>query len=176
MNNKINRRYWMSICDSIANASTCRKQLAAILVMNNHIIGMGYVGSIRGDEHCDEQKDEPTNCLLVPNNGEYGSGDKTSCIRTMHAEMNAILNMQYPLYTVPYTERNITCYSTYQPCLNCLKALLQIGVRNFVYRNPYVDLNRDLYINNLSRKLLKSIIFYHFCKEEHFEKPNDPNF
>lgn len=153
MNNKINKDYWSSFIDNIANASTCRKKLGALLVMNNHIIGMGYTGSVHGDVHCDEEN----GCLLVPNNNEYGSGDKTSCIRTVHAEMNAILNTQYPLYSIPHSERLITCYSTYQPCLNCTKALLQIGVKYFYYQLPYKDLNRDFFLQNLTDDLRGNI-------------------
>ncbi len=153
-NTTVNRNYWASFIDIIANASTCRKKLGALLVMNKHIIGMGYTGSIHGDVHCNEEN----GCLLVPNNNEYGSGDSTSCIRTVHAELNAILNIQYPIYTVEHSKRQIGCYSTYQPCLNCTKALLQLGVTQFYYQLPYKDLNRDFLLDNLHDDIKNGIL------------------
>lgn len=156
MNLKINENYWMKIVDDIATASTCRKSLGCVLVKNNYCVGMGYVGSVTGDTHCDASI--TNTCLLVKNNNTYGSGDKTSCIRTIHAEMNAILNM--PLIVRGTVDSWISCYSTYQPCLNCLKALLQIGVRNFVYKFSYLDINRDTYIVNLSTQVLTNFKMY----------------
>ena len=160
MNPMVNSKYWMAFVDTVANASTCRKKLGAVLVMDKHIIGIGYTGSVSGDQHCIGD-----NCLLVPNNNSYGSGDKGSCIRTMHAEMNAVLNIQYPLYTKNRNDRYIICYSTYQPCLSCFKVLLQLGVKEFVYKNSYIDLNRDKYINNLSNNVLKSFNMIHFWED-----------
>ena len=161
MNTTVNRNYWASFIDVVARASTCRKKLGAVLVYQKHIIGMGYTGSIHGDVHCNDN-----GCLSVPNNNEYGSGDSTSCIRTVHAEMNAILNIQYPIYTVEHSKRKIDCYSTYRPCLNCTKALLQIGVTSFYYKKNYLDVNRELFINSLSNNILKTLLFFHYYEGE----------
>ena len=34
-------------------------------------------------------------------------------------------------------------YATHAPCLNCLKALLQVGVRDVWFKKPYRDAWRD---------------------------------
>lgn len=153
MNTRIDDNYWMTIVAGISYASTCRKHLGCVLVKNKYIVGMGYVGSVHGDNHCTIKNDTSNNnCLLVENNGLFGSGDRKSCIRTIHAEMNAILNMQQ---VIRGEEDNwISCYSTYQPCLNCTKALLQIGVRKFRYAFPYKDNLRDSYILELSNDII----------------------
>ncbi len=157
MNSNINDTYWMKIVEDVSHASTCRKQLGCVLVKDKYCIGMGYVGSVHGDIHC-KTSDWLDGCLLVENDNKYGSGDSTSCIRTIHAEMNAILNMHQNTHG---TEDSwITCYSTYQPCLNCLKALLQIGVRVFIYQYPYLDVNRDLYIDNFPMEILSTFTMY----------------
>lgn len=152
MNQKINDVYWMTIVEEVSHASTCRKALGCVLIKDNYMVGIGYVGSVHGDSHCLGHDYEHQDCLLVDNDDMFGSGDNKSCIRTVHAEMNAILNMQTTIRGVRYNW--ITCYSTYQPCLNCLKALLQIGVRKFVYKFPYIDKLRDTYIVNLSKQIL----------------------
>jgi dCMP deaminase len=152
MNKNINHEYWMNIVKAVAEASTCRVKIGCIILKENYIVGIGYLGSISGDYHCnDEIKDaEIRGCLLVDNNGLQGSGDgNKSCIRTVHAEMNAVLKTQ-----ARGIEGNwLTSYSTYSPCINCYKALLQIGVRSFYFEKEYKDVNRDILIKNQNPEL-----------------------
>jgi len=146
MNKNITPQYWMQMVDQLAQASTCRVKIGAIILKENYVVGMGYTGSVHGDFHCEEDK-----CLLVNNHGEKGSSDSgESCIRTIHAEMNAILKCE-----VRGSEKFdwLTCYCTYMPCLDCFKALLQIGVRTFIYKNWYKDIHRDVYIEYLSNEI-----------------------
>jgi dCMP deaminase len=142
MNKKtMSDNYWMKICDDIAEASTCRVKIACLLVKRKKIVGVGYLGSVSGDYHCDIH-----GCLFVPNYGVQGMGDGDErCIRTIHAEQNAILQC------VNYGEPGnwLTCYSTYEPCLICFKLLLAVGTRTFVFRKEYKDDLRDLYIDKL---------------------------
>lgn len=163
MNKKVNNSYWMKICDAVASASTCRVDIGCILVKDKTIVGMGYVGSVCGDKHCTIEPTPPVNilhanvhdCLLVNNFNIKGSGDSgESCIRTIHAETNAILKC-----TVRGDKQNgwITCYSTYMPCLECFKLLLQIGVRSFYYRKEYKDLYRETYITYLHKNISKDL-------------------
>ena len=159
MNKNINTRYWMEIVNQVAKASTCRVEVGCILVQNKIIIGMGYVGSIAGDIHCN---DEGVDCLELDNYGIHGSEDRrVSCYRTVHAEMNAVLKCYAMLYG-----RDIECYSTYSPCLNCLKALLSIGVRRFIFQKHYRDLYRDHYLENLHINIQKTIVWQLYKKEE----------
>ena len=140
-NKNVNDSYWMGLVDKIAEASTCRVDIGTLLIQKKVIVGVGYLGSLSSDNHCDD-----FGCLLVPNKGMFGSGDEKSCIRTVHAEMNAVLKCK-----ARGTEDNwLTCYCTYQPCLNCLKALLSIGVRTIVYRKDYTDKWRDFFIDNIN--------------------------
>lgn len=149
MNKKINDNYWMNITRQVAKASTCRVEVGCVLVHKNIIVGIGYVGSISGDSHCCD-----TSCIMVDNYGLKGSSDSgKSCVRTIHAETNAILKCN-----IRGSKDNgwIVCYSTYSPCLDCTKLLLQIGVRTFVYDKEYKDINRDTYLYNI--ELNNSII------------------
>jgi dCMP deaminase len=60
------------------------------------------------------------------------------CVRTIHAETNAII--QAALHGV--STRGATCYVTHLPCINCTKALINAGVTRIVYLEAYrVDEN-----------------------------------
>lgn len=148
MNPRIDHQYWMRIAVEVAKASTCRANVGCILVHHNMIVGMGYVGSVHGDYHCEDpmphSRDEH---VLVETDKKGSTKTGTTCIRTIHAEVNAILKCQVR----GSTEGGwLKCYSTYQPCLDCTKLLLQVGVRDIYYLNPYRDEDREQYINRLA--------------------------
>jgi dCMP deaminase len=138
MNIKIDDSYWLRIATTIGYASSCRVGIGTVLIKNRKIVGTGFVGSISGDNHCSD-----VGCLMVENYGIQGSSSSgKSCIRTIHSELNAILHSKERGDTDGWLE----CYTTYQPCLSCLKALLTIGVRKIVFEKPYKDIWRDEYI------------------------------
>src|SRR3990167_7252863 len=108
-NMRINRNtYFMKITKLVALRSTCdRLKVGAVLVHKNRIVSTGYNGSPPGAGHCIDK-----GCLMY----------KRHCIRTIHAEMNALLNL----------ERNydsLTLYCTHTPCLECFKALITKNVQ-----------------------------------------------
>lgn len=111
--------YFMKLAGNVAERSTCeRATVGAVLVRDHRIIATGYNGSISGDPHCDDAGH-------LMRDGH--------CIRTLHAEMNAIL--QCALNGV--STRGATVYVTFFPCLNCTKALIQAGVARIYYANDY---------------------------------------
>lgn len=142
MNTTLTPEFWMLMAEQIAEASTCRAKVGCILVYKNQIFGHGYVGSVHGDGHC---CDDDHVLVDAPHRGSTTTG--TTCIRTVHAEVNAVLKC-----TVRGSQQHgwITCYSTYQPCLDCVKILLQIGVRKMYYRKPYKDEWRSKYLRHLA--------------------------
>ena len=102
----------------IANRSTCKRaKIGAVLVKDNKVISTGYNGSVSGTEHCIDHE-----CLVIDGH----------CVRTLHAEVNAIL--QGAERGVP---KGFTAYVTHFPCLNCTKQLLQVGCKRAVYINQY---------------------------------------
>lgn len=142
MNLKITRQFWMKIAEQIAEASTCRAKVGCILVHQRQIVGHGYVGSVHNDYHCNE-----SDHVLVKTDRKGSTTTGTTCIRTIHAEINAVLKCQ-----VRGSKETgwIECYSTYQPCLDCLKVLLQIGVRKIYYLHDYKDDWREQYLQQLN--------------------------
>ena len=69
--------YFMAQSHLLALRSTCRRlSVGATIVKDNRIIAGGYNGSVAGEVHCIDE-----GCLI----------EDGHCIRTIHAEMNALL-------------------------------------------------------------------------------------
>ena len=118
----------MCVADLAALRATCdRLKVGAVLVRDKHIIATGYNGSVSGDAHCTE-----AGCQVIENH----------CIRTIHAEMNALL--QCAKYGIATDDAEL--YITHFPCLQCTKAILQAGIKKIYYQNDY---NNDPYIDHL---------------------------
>lgn len=92
--------------------------MGATIVRDKRIIAGGYNGSIAGGEHCIDK-----GCYVVDGH----------CIRTIHAEMNAIL--QCAKFGVPTEGAEI--YVTHFPCLQCTKSIIQAGIRTIFYAEDY---------------------------------------
>lgn len=134
MNKRIDDEYWMNFARQAGKAGTCRVEVGCALVQQRRIIGLGRVGSVRGDDHCCDVG----GCWLKPVQHRGSSDTGLSCVRTVHAEVNAVLNA-----TKIGELDMIFAYSTHAPCFDCLKVLLQFGVGEIVYDKPYKDEWRD---------------------------------
>jgi len=121
--------YFMKIAYSVSERSTCdRAFVGCILVREKRILTTGFNGSPTGQAHCDE-----VGHLLVDGH----------CIRTIHAETNAII--QAALHGISI--KNSTCYVTHFPCLNCTKALINAGITRLVYHIAYrIDENAQEFL------------------------------
>ena len=113
--------YFMDIARQVAKRSTCpRAAVGAVIVKDRRILTTGYNGSPMGLPHCTE-----VGCLMVDGH----------CVRTLHAEQNAII--QAALYGVTVNDSAI--YVTHQPCLNCSKMIINAGIKRVVYGGNYPD-------------------------------------
>ena len=93
--------YMMNLARMAASRATCPKRsVGAILARDGRIVSTGYNGSPPGMQHCFEE-----NCIST-------SG---SCINTIHAETNALLQAN--------SQGNML-YCTDMPCVSCLKTAL----------------------------------------------------
>ncbi|GLB58274.1 ComE operon protein 2 [Cytobacillus sp. NCCP-133] len=112
-------QYFMAQSHLLALRSTCtRLAVGATVVRDKRIIAGGYNGSIAGGEHCMDE-----GCYVIDNH----------CVRTIHAEMNAIL--QCAKFGVPTSDAEI--YVTHFPCLQCCKAIIQAGIITVYYAEDY---------------------------------------
>jgi len=111
--------YFMKIAHDVAARSTCdRAYVGTVLVREKRILTTGFNGSPAGLPHCEE-----VGHLMIEGH----------CVRTIHAEANAII--QAALHGV--STKGAHCYVTHFPCLQCAKMLINAGIVRIVYDNDY---------------------------------------
>lgn len=124
-------KYFMNIAREVATRSTCdRKHVGAVIVRGKTILATGYNGSIRGLAHCDDAGHEMEN---------------THCVRTVHAEANAIV--QSARNGVRLEDSEI--YVTASPCYDCFKMIANSGINKIYFGEFY----RDEKVIELANKL-----------------------
>lgn len=113
--------YFMAIAREVASRSTCdRKHVGSVIVRDRMILTTGYNGSIRGLAHCDD---------------EGHLMEDGHCVRTVHAEANAIV--QAARNGVRLDGADI--YVTASPCFGCFKLIANAGLKRIVYGEFYRD-------------------------------------
>ena len=111
--------YFMNIAKEVATRSTCdRKYVGAVIVREKTILSTGYNGSIKGLPHCDEAGHE-----MVDDH----------CVRTTHAEANAIVQAAKNGVQINQSE----IYVTASPCYNCFKLIANAGIKTIYYGEFY---------------------------------------
>ena len=113
--------YFMNIAREVATRSTCvRKHVGAVIVREKTILSTGYNGSIKGLPHCDE-----VGCEMVDGH----------CVRTTHAEANAIVQAAKNGIQINQSE----IYVTASPCYDCFKLIANAGIEIIYYDEFYRD-------------------------------------
>ena len=112
-------QYFMSQSLVLSLRSTCtRLAVGATIVRDKRIISGGYNGSASGDDHCDEK-----GCYV----------EEGHCMRTIHAEANAVLQCaKFGAQT-----QGAEIYVTHFPCLQCTKMIVQAGITKIYYLHDY---------------------------------------
>lgn len=112
-------QYFMAQANLVALRSTCtRLNVGAVIVRENRIIASGYNGSVHDGAHCIDE-----GCYIVDGH----------CVRTVHAEANALL--QCAKFGVATNETEL--YVTHFPCLQCCKQIIQAGIKRIYYEHDY---------------------------------------
>ena len=132
--------YFMRIAMAVrARANCLGSKVGAVLVLGNRIISTGYNGTPEGMPNCDEG-----GCDRCGNRQIYGPGKGYDLCICVHAEQNALLSAAKFGIAVDGS----TIYVTMRPCFNCLKELLQAGIKQVVYlhewRHPEMCDNQGL--------------------------------
>ncbi len=113
--------YFLKLAMLASERATCpRMHCGCVLVKNKNVVATGYNGSIPGDEHC-----EDVGCLVVENH----------CVRTVHAEMNALNQAAKRGHSV----EGATAYVTNMPCTTCAKSVITAGIKRVVVFSDYHD-------------------------------------
>jgi dCMP deaminase len=123
--------YFMNIAREVASRATCdRKHVGAVIVRDKSILATGYNGSVRGLPHCDD---------------EGHLMEDGHCVRTVHAEANAIV--QAARNGVRIDGAGI--YVTASPCWGCFRLIANAGLMKIVFGEFY----RDQRIFEISQRL-----------------------
>ena len=96
------------------------KNVGAVIVRDKTILSTGYNGSLRGAPHGNEAGHDMEN---------------DHCVRTVHAEANAVA--QAAKHGVRIDEAEI--YVTASPCLTCFKLIANSGIRKIFFKEFYRD-------------------------------------
>ena len=129
--NKWDQRF-MELTHSIASWSSCyqpNRKIGACIVKNKRILTTGYNGAPAGIKSCVERGECLRRKLGIP------SGTRHELCYAVHAEQNAII--QAARYGINITGASI--YVNTQPCVVCAKMLINAGIEEIVYQNPYPD-------------------------------------
>lgn len=87
MERRDKNNYYLDIADAVSERGTCiRRRYGAVIVNHDQIISTGYVGAPRGRKNCTDLGFCVRNQLNIPR------GERYELCRSVHAEMNAIIN------------------------------------------------------------------------------------
>ncbi len=112
-------QYFLNIASVVAARATCdRAHIGAVLVKDKYIISTGYNGAPHGLAHCDEVGHQMEN---------------DHCVRTTHAEQNAIIQAAVH----GSSTRGAILYCTHSPCKICAKIILNAHIGRVVVAELY---------------------------------------
>ncbi|MDP3917264.1 MAG: cytidine/deoxycytidylate deaminase family protein [Nanoarchaeota archaeon] len=130
--------YFINITREVAKRATCdRGKCGSVIVKNKRIISTGYVGSPIGAPHCDEVGH------LMSEVYDKDGNKSMHCIRTTHAEQNAIV--QAARYGISVD--GATIYTKMEPCHVCAKMIVNSGIKMVVADKMYhkAELSRQIF-------------------------------
>lgn len=147
--------YFMSVAlVSSMRSKDPKRRVGAVIVDDDHkVLSIGYNGF---PNHC-KDSDFPWND--TPKSTESDE-DKVEVkdFYVVHAELNAILNYKGE------TLKGTTIYTTLIPCNECIKAIIQAGIKKIIYRDY-----KESYKNIASQRMIKAagieMISYDSLKE-----------
>jgi len=135
MNNQRPSReeYYLGIAKEVAERSTCfRNKGGAIIVKGDQIVSTGYIGAPRKTKDCFERNECLRDKLKIPHGKQY------EMCRSVHAEMNAIINaaragvslFDGDMY-IYHRDREGKEMDSY-PCFICKKLIINAGINRVI--------------------------------------------
>jgi len=117
--------YYMNIARAVNNKQKCLKRnVGAVLVREDRVLLTGYNGTATGVTNCTEG-----GCPRCGHPDRYRAGEHYDRCICIHAEMNMFLTAAKNGISVG----DSTVFSTLQPCLSCLNAIVQVGVKKVYF-------------------------------------------
>lgn len=136
---------YLKIAAQMSTMSKCQSvQVACLFVRENRIISTGINGTPAGFKNCDWFFDKNT---VKQHDSVRTEHHIFSDDTEIHAEMNAIIHAAKEGISL----KNCALYCTVEPCNNCVKHLVALGIKDVFYTNSYDILELNEY-NKLIRK------------------------
>ncbi len=129
-------KYYLNIAKQVSERSTCLSvKMGSVIVKDDQIIATGYVGAPRGALDCNERGFCLRRKLKIP------SGHRYELCRSVHAEMNAIINAARAGVNILGGTMYLYGEKLYMgkgeridvfPCFICKKMVINAGIKRFV--------------------------------------------
>jgi len=118
--------YYLNIAKEVAERSTCfRNKGGAIIIKDDQIIATGYIGAPRKTKDCFERNECLRDKLKIPHGKQY------EICRSVHAEMNAVINAARSGVSILGGDMYIYCKDPKEdkvrdgfPCFICKKIII----------------------------------------------------
>ena len=120
--------YFMELANTASKRATCdRGRSGCVIVKDRQLLVTGYVGSPSGLPHCDEVGH------LFRKTIEADGRITTHCVRTVHAEQNAICQAARRGIALD----GATLYCRMTPCRTCAMLIINCGIKRVVCERKY---------------------------------------
>ena len=120
--------YFLQMVELIGSRGTCDRGMAGcVIVKDKRILATGYVGAPAGLPGCDDIGHEMHTVI-----NEDGT-ESRHCIRTAHAEQNAINNAA----RIGVAIEGGTMYCKMAPCYKCAQSIINAGIVRVVALKDY---------------------------------------
>jgi dCMP deaminase len=129
--------YFLKLAMLASERATCpRMHCGCVLVKDRFVLATGYNGSLPGQPHCEDE-----GCLIVDNH----------CVRTNHAEINAVVQATRHGVNIVGS----TAYITNMSCTTCAKALIAAGIKRVVVFSDFHDTLATKFYNDAEVEIVK---------------------
>lgn len=136
----VNRHFFKMLLDGVEERYTCLRPprasgalLVAKLSQNSMTTILGDVAPAYGSPTCEEIEE-----CLIEYSGDGPHMTNPHCVRTIHAEVKAILRAaRHGIMT-----DQAVMYSVNKPCFNCTKVIIEAGISRVFYLHAVYDEKR----------------------------------
>ena len=120
--------YYLGIAEAVSKRAECtRRQVGAVIVRDQTIMGTGYNGAPPGERSCLEGA-----CPRASSGATPGTGYAASGCTAIHAEQNAIMRAGRDRCL------GAAIYVNQQPCDLCSALIKAAGIEHVIYIKPPV--------------------------------------
>jgi len=142
--------YYLKMAAVVAERGTClRRRFGAVIVKDDRVVSTGYVGAPRGRVNCCDRG------VCLRNEKGIKPGERYELCRSVHAEMNAIINASKEEMTgsVMYLagiENDGSFTKNAQPCAMCKRCIINAGIKYVIVASSSgsIQIDTDHWVSN----------------------------